>query len=160
MRNRLQSLVRRCSRARSLSRADWLVLVQASLLLAAVQVGLWLVGYGRVARFLERFAHLREPRRDNRMPPERLAWLVGVAARYHLLRPACLPQALVAHLMYARSGIHTELIVGARKSEKGLEAHAWLEQGGEAVFGRPGEHLPLYPGNPAAGRAANGGLRA
>lgn len=51
-------------------------------------------------------------------------------------RATCLVQALAARRWLARSGIASQITLGARKSgQEGIEAHAWLTAGGRIVVG-------------------------
>ncbi len=69
----------------------------------------------------------------------------------------CLIQAAVVQRLLWRKGHPSELRIGVRKEGgKHLEAHAWVESGGEVVVGARGrsdEHVPL----PLSGRVEGGG---
>lgn len=41
-------------------------------------------------------------------------------------RPVCLPRALAGSLMLRRRGIPSRLVLGVRRDQDGLAAHAWL----------------------------------
>jgi len=67
------------------------------------------------------------------LDPERVAWLVGAAARY---APGahCLPVALVTAWMLARQGTPATLRVGVARHAGRLTAHAWLEHRGRPLL--------------------------
>ena len=73
----------------------------------------------------------------------RTAHMVHAAARYGLVRPTCLESSLALWWFLGRQGIESSLRIGARKTASGLEAHAWVEFGGQALD-KTGGTLPDY----------------
>ena len=71
--------------------------------------------------------------------PQRMAWLVEVAARYHVLRPTCLPKAIVLYWLLRQRGLEAKVVIGAQKTADGIGAHAWLEYEGRILIGESGE---------------------
>lgn len=75
--------------------------------------------------------------------------LVRVAARHHLYAMSCLQRSLTLGILLARRGIQCRLLVGARKIDSSLDAHAWIEHAGRPV-GEPADisqiYSPLTPG--------------
>jgi hypothetical protein len=76
----------------------------------------------------------RLPRRQRRRPvgPEEGAALIAGVFRHHLLRGACLPQALLQYALHLRDGVPARLVVGVRRpsadeGQRPLFAHAWVE---------------------------------
>lgn len=67
------------------------------------------------------------------LDPERVAWLVGAAARY-APGARCLPLALVTAWMLARQGTSATLRVGVARHAGHLTAHAWLEHDGRPLL--------------------------
>jgi hypothetical protein len=63
----------------------------------------------------------------------RIAHMVHAAARYGLVRPTCLERSLALWWFLGREGIESSLRIGTRKTASGLEAHAWVEFGGNAL---------------------------
>ncbi len=61
---------------------------------------------------------------------QRVAKLVGAAARHGPWRPTCLEQSVVLLWLLDRQGIPARLRIGVRKQDVELEAHAWIESGG------------------------------
>ncbi|HEV2388546.1 MAG TPA: lasso peptide biosynthesis B2 protein [Candidatus Acidoferrales bacterium] len=101
--------------------------LRAALLLPLVRVGLKALGLKRVAALLQSSPPpppLGNPS-DRLGEARRAARLVAIAARY--AGGACLAQALVSVWLLERRGIPADLRIGVRKSDRGLEAHAWVE---------------------------------
>jgi hypothetical protein len=73
----------------------------------------------------------------------RIAHMVHAAARYGLIRPTCLENSLALWWFLGRQGIESSLRIGTRKTAGGLEAHAWVEFGGNALD-ETGGTLPDY----------------
>jgi Transglutaminase-like superfamily len=71
------------------------------------------------------------------LDPERVAWLVGAAARY-APGARCLPVALVTAWMLARQGTSATLRVGVARHAGHLTAHAWLEHDGHPLLAASG----------------------
>lgn len=57
----------------------------------------------------------------------RVARVVSVASRHGVYRPNCLQQSLVLWWLLKRRNIASEIRFGARKEERELAAHAWVE---------------------------------
>lgn len=103
--------------------------MQGWVLLALLQAGLRILPFERLMRLLRADgtrAAARAPR------PERLAFLVEVAARYQWPAPTCLVKGLAVYALLVRRGLDAALVIGARKRDGRLEAHAWPEH-----MGRP-----------------------
>jgi hypothetical protein len=66
------------------------------------------------------------------------------AAKYGVFRPACLVRSIALQRMLEIDGIRGATIrVGVRQSEEGMDAHAWVELGGE-VLGDSAAHVREY----------------
>ncbi len=70
---------------------------------------------------------------DRRAEAERVARLVGVAARHGLVKGSCLSRAILISRMLQRRGIAAEIRFGARADGALVEAHAWVEQDGQPL---------------------------
>jgi hypothetical protein len=128
----------RLSRARELTARQWSVLLSALFWLAVTEAGLRLFGLSRLQRML------LPPRRrgHGKVSPEEIGEivrLVDMAVRRLPYSGTCLRRSLVLQRFLAREGIETELRFGVRKSDRGLEAHAWLEHEGRPL----GEAAPV-----------------
>lgn len=84
---------------------------------------------------LRRLLSLSRRRRSAVLPPERVAWLVQVAAR-RAPAASCLPVALVAAWLLARQGTPATFRIGVARRGGRLSAHAWLECGGRPLLDR------------------------
>jgi hypothetical protein len=69
--------------------------------------------------------------------------MVDRAIRWHLYPMTCLRRALVLQRLLARAGLETELKIGVRKVDGGLQAHAWIEYQGRPQ-GERDQHLSPY----------------
>jgi hypothetical protein len=113
-----------------------------------------------VARLALRALPLRKvlawasPPADRSTPPQerglqRLIWAVDVVGWRLFPRNPCLTQAIAVQRLLRRRGYPAELRIGVRKGEDAsLDAHAWVESGGEVVIGGRGladDHIPLPP---------------
>jgi transglutaminase superfamily protein len=125
-----------------MSSSERRLLLAGGVVVACVRMLLWLLPFKRLVWLIERTAL-----RSARVAPVRLrkdthvkiAWSVTTAARY-VPRATCLTQAMAAHWLFAWVGHPTELRIGvAKKNDKALRAHAWLESEGRVVVG--GESL-------------------
>ena len=124
------------SKLRKIQQLNWndcLILARAFLLLPAVEMGLRLVPF----RILLRWAQPKARPTGNtssasQLTPERMAWLVDVAARLSPLRPTCLRKSLVLCALLSKRGFPARLMIGARKAEE-FQAHAWVELNGKVL---------------------------
>ncbi len=123
--------VRLPGRARSFARALFWV--------SLMRLGLAVLPFPSLLAFQRRFAapidlepddvqaHLR---RASRAVDRASRWIPGAR---------CLPQALAAQVLLARTGLSTDLRIGvAREPEEKLGAHAWVEHQGRVVVGERG----------------------
>jgi hypothetical protein len=133
-------MLRKIHRAIRLTPADWATLAAASILLLQADLHLRRSGFART-RALFRPDVLPEPTApltpSQRETVARLAYLVDVAARYHVLAHTCLTRSLALQRLLARAGVRTSLRVGVRKAEGQAHAHAWLERDGQLVAEPP-----------------------
>jgi hypothetical protein len=129
MAGRLMQLWRRF---RALDDADRRLVVEAVLLLGAVQAGFRILPYAALLRVLS--AAKRLP--GSRGGPSRIGWAVAAAARLVPGR-TCLSDALAADLMLCRRGYQPRLhlVVKGRDGAGPPEAHAWVELDGAIVTG-------------------------
>jgi hypothetical protein len=115
---------------------DRRLVIEATLLLSAASVCLWLLPFRAVRRLLDRWASQRVALGSaDRSSAERIAWSLAVASRY-LPAATCLAQALAAQVLLGRYGYPACLRIGVVKSQEGrLEAHAWVECQARIVIG-------------------------
>jgi hypothetical protein len=120
----------------SLSTTDQRLLLKSAFLLGAIALGLRVLSFRILQRFLAGMTQ-RVVRLDctARPSPERIAWAVRVARRY-VPAATCLSQALAVRTLFRRQGYPAQLRIGVTKGERGqLEAHAWVESEGKIVIG-------------------------
>jgi hypothetical protein len=60
--------------------------------------------------------------------------MVAAVARRMPGSGACLPAALALQRILRSSGIDSDVRLGVRRRVGGLEAHAWVERGGQVLF--------------------------
>ena len=131
---RVARLTRKLRKAWALSRAEWLLLIRASGLLLAVELGLKLLPFKTLLALLRGSGVMKGERPvGHPVSLGRMAYLVEVASHYHVLEPTCLKKALVLYRLLRRRGMAVELVVGVTKAEGKFEAHAWLEHRGQVI---------------------------
>ncbi len=123
-------------------RRRWAV-VRAAVWLLAVDLALRTAGFAAVRRWLRRLSRSRKAAAGDlsgtSSEAERVqtqAWAVAAAAAHHLYPMRCLPRSLVLQTLLAREGIRSELRIGVRREDGGLEAHAWVEHQGRPLAER------------------------
>ena len=128
---------------RTLDRDEWRLLARAGVDLLVVDVALRLGGLRRASRWAASWGGRLVDRRRSSSPGRRAAryahW-IGIAARYHTVRPRCLHRSIVLHRWLSREGLPSALRIGVRKESGHLQAHAWVELDGQAV-GEPAQPL-------------------
>jgi hypothetical protein len=119
-----------------LQSGEWWLLIKASLLLAAIRLGLILLPFQTLRRFLARMTEAPvEQQKADQFSVDKLAWAVTKVSRY-VPKATCLTQALAAQVLMARRGHPAHLRVGFANGEEGrLQGHAWLESQGQIVVG-------------------------
>ncbi len=123
------------------------LLLRSVILIWAIRLGLWLVPFQTLRRFLDRVG--RAPAtlyRADSSSQDRIAWAVTVASRFAPGGSNCLTEALAAQVLLARRGCPACLHIGVAKGEGGrLNAHAWVESQGRIVIGGSelGRYTPL-----------------
>ena len=58
------------------------------------------------------------------------ARIVRVAATYGPFHGKCLSRSVVLHTLLRRMGVAADILLGVRRGDRGVEAHAWVEAGG------------------------------
>ncbi len=77
---------------------------------------------------------------------------VEIAARHTPVRPTCLTRSVTLWWLLGRRGIESTVRIGVRAVDGLLEAHAWVERGGQVVNDRKdvGEEFAAFDGRPLA----------
>jgi hypothetical protein len=120
---------------RMLPHARRRLLPRTVLLVAAVRVGLWILPFDRLRRFM----HALPPRPAALAgsTPRDLAWAVAAASR-RIPAASCLTQSLALQKLLDAAGHASRLEIGVAKSaERGFQAHAWVECGGQTLLSSP-----------------------
>jgi len=128
--------VKRIRKFLLLSQADKLILLHSAFVVVFVTMGLRIFPWLRLQRFLLKLADWHPHfLTSNRPSANRIAW--GVRASSHYVPKAtCLPQALAAQYLLARSAYPADLQIGVAKDKNGkLEAHAWVISENQIIIG-------------------------
>jgi hypothetical protein len=123
----------------ALSNRERLLVLEAAVLLVGVGAAVRVVAYTLVRSALE---SVPAPFLGSETPRERIGWAVDAADGAVPGDRSCLTRALVAEAMLKRRGRETALRFGVDGADRDMEAHAWLESGGETVVG--GENREAY----------------
>ena len=135
--------MRLLSRFRELSRTERVLFFQALLLVPLVRIGLWVLPFRVLQRWVERFRQNRSSTL-NRRQIRQVAWAVEAASR-RIPRATCLTRGLATQILLGRLGQCAELKLGvARKANGELEAHAWVEAQGRIITGDAVEGFHRY----------------
>ena len=125
----------------ALSRSDKLLLFSCVPVVAATRLGLTLLSYKTLKRWLPDGAGAKLASDDE---VRRLAWGVRNAARV-VPGASCLTQALAAQFLLARSGRRSQIQIGVAQEAGGqVIAHAWLISNGSVVIGGSQRELQRY----------------
>lgn len=120
------------ARLRKLPRSERTILFAAAVGLPLFSVGLRLLGLERFRALLRRSTPAVVVSRDS-PPPIRIAELVAVAANHSPWSATCLTRSLLLSWMLDRRGVRSTLRIGVCIVEERLDAHAWVEQDGQAL---------------------------
>jgi hypothetical protein len=119
-----------------LSRSEQWLLLQALLVLPLMGLGLRLLGLRRLQGLLSHWP-LKKPGDVQEEAifavAQAQARMVQVAARYGLYRATCLRQSLALWWLLRYHGIESNLRIGVKSVDSGLEAHAWVELQGQPL---------------------------
>ena len=127
-----------------------LLVLEALAVVTIVRLGLWLLPFQKLRTLVNEMGHHPIGRmssvrlhRSNSLPVDRIAWAVRAACQL-VPHATCLTQAMAGQVLLSRRGHPTRLRIGVSiQSQKGLEAHAWLECNGRVVLGDHG-YLATY----------------
>ena len=124
-------------RFRRLSVPERSALLQALVLLPLTAAALHTIGFRRWKSFLSIFASHKNPlarvTAESLQSARRTARMVAAPAKEGIVHGKCLEQSIVLWWLLLRKRMPAELRIGARQSEKGFEAHAWVEVEGNIV---------------------------
>jgi hypothetical protein len=129
---------RKISKFLALSPGQRWLLVQTLFLLPLTAAALRLLSFRRVSATLASLS----PRAGRKAPddgPETLsqvrttARMVNLAARHGFFNASCLHRAMILWWLLRRQGIASDLRFGVRKKVGEVQAHAWVEYGGNPL---------------------------
>lgn len=118
-----------------------LLLLRALTLLWLCRLALWLLPFRAVTRWVDR-SRVRPAAAG--VGARQIAQVIRTTARF-VPHPTCLVRALAGARLFAEQGQRVRLVIGARKRAAGLEAHAWLEAGGQVLLGNVGDLHSYHP---------------
>lgn len=125
--------MRRLRKLVAITKSDRRLLVSAILLLTTVRLGLLLLPFQTLRRFLTKITQTTSKLKTDQSL-DKVVWAVRVASRY-MPGIKCLARALTTQVLLGRRGYQTQLRIGVAKGQGGLEAHAWVESQGRVVIG-------------------------
>jgi hypothetical protein len=134
----LPQMLKPLQRFRKLDREARSLCLRGSMLLLVVAVSIRVCGLRGTQTMLGYFLpgasdRLRPPDERAAQDVARTAFVVGVAARYGIVRPTCLEKSLALWWLLGRRGLASSVRIGTRKNAGRLEAHAWVEFDGRAL---------------------------
>ncbi len=114
------------------------LILDAMILLLLTRIGLRVFGFRRWRELIEQFSlRTRPPRVEE---PALMLEMAGRTVRavravelHGPARPNCLERSMTLWWLLQRDGIGGALHIGARKNGSRLEAHAWVELGGQVL---------------------------
>jgi hypothetical protein len=98
-----------------------------------------------IARLKKLSGRMARPCRANGLQPKAAARLVGIAAERGLYRAKCLERSLVLRWILSREGVDARIVLGARKENDEMQAHAWVEVDGVSLDDVTDTHRPFSP---------------
>lgn len=135
---------RRWARLRSLSAAQWWVVLEALVLVPMVELSLKTRGFKRTAAPLAKWSQ-RDARPAAAHEARLAAEAVAIVAGRRAVGAKCLGRSLVLWFLLRRRGSDAALVIGAAAPLDGvLPAHAWVEVQGVPVNDRA-DVREIYP---------------
>jgi hypothetical protein len=125
---------RRWRRLRSLSVAQWRVMLASVVLIPAVQLSLRIRGFVRTLEMLgERSGRQRHSATSD--DAHRIAEAVAIVSARPVVGARCLGRSMTLWFILRRHGIDAELVIGAESpGGEDLSAHAWVEVAGQPLL--------------------------
>lgn len=137
MQDSLKSVKQVWQKLQALSATDLRLLGHTAMLMAAIRLGLWLLPFQTLRRWLSKRYPLGQRRQSNSAAViQKVVWAVEVVSWRMPGGVLCLARALTTQALLRRHGCDCELRIGVAKSAAGaLEAHAWVEHQGRVIIG-------------------------
>ena len=145
-------MLSKLSKFSALSWPERRLLLQAMLLLPLFWAGLRVFGWSRLHLWAARSPVTGNASRPD-VEPAGIGALINVAAAHLPLPSTCLTRSLLLVWLLGRRGVRSELRIGVRMIEGGIESHAWVEHEGRPINDTSGTSArfavfdrPLSPG--------------
>jgi hypothetical protein len=133
--------VKQLVRFLGLSTTDKMLLGRCLLAVTAVRLGLSLLSYRALRRWLPKAA---SGTAASETAARRIVWGVDRASRL-VPGATCLVRAVAAQAILARAGYHSQVRIGVNSDERGnFIAHAWLIGGDRVLLGGAPHELDRY----------------
>lgn len=113
-------------------------------LLWGYRLALWLLPFRWVTRWSKWTEHPEARQEASRKEQRRITQTVERAAVF-VPHATCLVRVLAGAHLFAARGKRAEVVIGVRKRAGNLEAHAWLESGGQIVLGNLQDLSSYHP---------------
>ena len=125
-----------------LNGAEKKLLIEAGITIIGIRAALVMLPFATVARWAKRSAagDSREARSGS---VQMFSWAVHAAAE-RIPGSTCLCRALAAQRILGAAGIGSALKIGVTKNAQRFQAHAWLENSSEVIFGG-NQRIPYVP---------------
>ena len=122
------------------------LLVESTLLLLAVRIGLRILPFKTIHRFIQHGERRPiEIVHDNDAYQNEITWAIQRTGDIRIGEHSCLPLALAGQLQLNLHGFPASTRFGVQKTMSGeLKAHAWIECNGKVVFGGMDHEIEHY----------------
>ena len=129
-----------------LSTAEKLLIVQMTILLVLIRLGLRVFNLNSLRKRLDWIAsRFSGSPQQGDLYLDQVVWAATTVGRRVLDDGPCLAQALAVQFLLKRRRLPAELCIGVTKDTSGkLVAHAWVETNGQVVIGGSQEDLDQY----------------
>jgi Transglutaminase-like superfamily len=120
-----------------MSAPDRRLLLESAALLAIIRLGLWVLPFQTLRRFLTRIPPVPARRRQaNHGSIGKVVAAVNLISRHFPTCTTCLTQALAIQVLLHRRGRPANLRIGVARGPAGqLQAHAWVESEARIIHG-------------------------
>jgi hypothetical protein len=127
--------MKRLGKFLQMARSEQRLLIDTALLLGAIRLGLCLLPFQTLRRWLARLYPATTQSQAARVSVGRVVWAVKLISRY-IPGVKCLARALATEVLLRQHGHPARLRIGVARSEQGqLQAHAWVESQDKVVSG-------------------------
>ncbi len=137
----MPQVIKRVRTLLALPNAERQLLLRAFTLLWLCRLALWLLPFPLVTHWVNRSRALPASAETE---PRQIVRALRTSARF-VPRATCLVKALAGARLFAEQGQSVRVVIGARKRAEVLEAHAWLESGGQVVLGNVTDLHSYHP---------------